>query len=75
MLSEWRYKMKKEIFKTGDIVLYVASSVVEIGKLGANYKKGSWIVIPLTPFKKNVLRKECFLRKAKDVKKFLTNTK
>lgn len=75
MLSVWRYKMKREIFKTGDIVLYVANNIVEIGKLGANYNKNNWIVIPLTPFKRNVIRKECFLRKAEDVKKFLTNTK
>ena len=67
--------MEKIKYKTGDIVLYVANNKVEVGKLGGDYKENCWIVIPLNPFKKNVLRKENFLRKAEYLKKFLTNTK
>lgn len=67
--------MKKEVFKTGDIVLYAVNATVEIGRLGSKRNTNSWIVIPLTPFRCNVNRNEKFLVKAEHLKKFLTNTK
>ena len=67
--------MEKIKYKLGDIVLYVANNTVEIGRLGAKHTQDSWIIIPLAPFKNTVLRNEKFLRRADDVKKYLTNTK
>jgi len=58
-----------------DIVFYVDSACVEIGRLGAKWSNDSWYVIPLTPFKHIAKRKEKFLRPISDFKKFLTNTK
>lgn len=67
MLFVWRCKMK-----TGDVVLYVNHSCVEVGKLGAKWDKDTWFVIPLAPFKNPSKRKEKFIRPITDLKKYLT---